>query len=439
MNTYLKCLRPEIKEYLNINHNSIITCDYISFLQHVRIDIMNLCILSWIEYNRKPINNDIIFKAICEHILLKSNNLKAIYIYGELKFNIFKLPNANKSLSSIKSFKCCFDFTQSEYFEDILYFATKISKFIEHIKISSIDERPTPFLNIRMNRLSSYKNFVDFLKNQQNLKKLSFNYLDFSFVDNILKNGHLSSITKLTLRGINNKLESHPLILNELALFVNLTQLKLHECSNFYFSEKTFLEKSNQLLSKLSKISFQNNQNISQEFLNIIIKRSGKSIMELYMYDAIDLTNFSAILNCCNNLIRFSCLINNKNLYVIMDIINNSTNLKYLRIGFYDNISNIILPLNTLSDIAKNVPISLQSLRLSIFLRNDLFLTRETLVEFLQILSKRQKKLKYLKIASWNLLINNNNLIYKIITSSCDINEIGVIKIGNKSFNNIGK
>ena len=439
INTYIKCLKPEIRRFLNIKITlNSITCDYIGYLQHIRTEIMSLCILSWLEFTRNILNKNNIFQAICEHIILKSNNIKTIHLHGEMAFNIFKLPDSYFTLSSVKYFKYCLDYTHLKHFEDVLHHATKISKRIEHIEISYISEN-RPGENGHSNLLPSYLMFGNFMKTQRDLKKLIFRYLDFTSVFNVLKNRtdfNLINITKIQLIGI--KHENYQLILNELSLFVNLTHLKIHECSNFYFEEKLFtLTKNNNiLLSKLSKISLQNNISFSQEFLNIILIRSGKNIKKLHLYDAIDVKIFPAILACCYNLNYYSCLINGNNYYFIVDIIRNSTNLNRLKIGFYENTNeDSILPISILSDIAKNIKVTLRSLKLSIFLCDDSFLTKEIFIKFFKILSERKVKLKYLKITGWNKLINNTNLINEIITNNCDITNFDVIKICNTSFN----
>src|SRR5579859_2428495 len=223
INVYLRCLDPRIKESLNIKFQDNTTFDYIGFLRSVNPDFIKSCITIWMTENVEfP---KIIVEVLCEQIIIRSNRLKNLELIGDQTFNIFKLANAERNLSTIKSFKFLFTYNQSETYNEILFDATKISTLIRNIEISYYSHYPLKEEAIQAIPNDCIENIIKLLYNQKRLSSLIIKYLDDFSLSIILMKGlrnNFNNVTKIHLyciKNIINQQKNHINLLDELQNF----------------------------------------------------------------------------------------------------------------------------------------------------------------------------------------------------------------------------
>ncbi|RHZ81323.1 hypothetical protein Glove_121g82 [Diversispora epigaea] len=329
INTYLRCLPENVKVTLGINHLSKPAFDYPYFLHVLVSNSINLGVKKWITtYNselsnleRKKFRLNIV-QVLIQHFLKYSVNIKEINLEYKQLVNIFNFPGSSLPLSKIKKLNCgCiagkFGFTMT----DILSSAIPVTKDLYELemRLSTRDH-------------SSVVKLAELIKIQRNLKIISLilaenveNGFDLLW-ESILFHKH--TLVKIVVSSIKFD-KKNPIPLQQFGLFQNLKELEIEYCSNFTFSIKAIDQQSS--FKKLEKISMLRSSDIPEDFINVILLQSNKSMREIKLRDFECLEE--VIKTCttfCTNIISLTISINKEQFTMLIGLIKACQDLRHI-------------------------------------------------------------------------------------------------------------
>ncbi|RGB43260.1 hypothetical protein C1646_809414 [Rhizophagus diaphanus] len=338
IDTYIKCLSPQIRESLGLESNTKTTFDYTTFSQWICPNGLRSCVKLWLDEKIKQepdkysnllkTENKTIFmigKALCEHLIINSKKLIGVQL-NQNEINIFELPQAEKVLSKVTHFITRFSCEPSRIgkLPNVLSLSTEISKNIQVLNITCF--------NVEKENDISIRKLSQLIRNQKRLKEFTLTYWNPGFMNlwtSVLQ--QYNTLTTIILETIIFN-ESNPFLLHELGIFKNLQVLTIENCKNFNFSIKK-IDISNSF-RKLKKFTVVMSQPFPRYFIMVILQQSNENLRKV---EVIDMDIKEDVLPYCikhfTQLLNFSCSINIENFNLLLSLLKVSTNLETLYIN----------------------------------------------------------------------------------------------------------
>ncbi|GES95784.1 hypothetical protein GLOIN_2v1883720 [Rhizophagus clarus] len=401
MDSYIKCLSQEFQKSIGLDSTVKAVFNYTSFLRKIWLNDICTTIKVWLDskileetvkvsalLEKKTVF--MIFKALCENLIINSTCIEGIYLIEHQIINIFELTQAEENLSNITCLSCIIEGDKVGYLPTLLLSASKILTNLKEITIIWINDNTPLDLCV--------KNMAQLIKNQRRLEDITISCLDSDFPiiwKSVLE--HRNVLTNLYLNLIHFN-ETDPFPLHELSIFSNLQQLEITYCNNFKFSiDEIDLSSSFQKLNKIS-IIMDEGKEIPLGFIKVLLKQSNEKIKELTL---LTLTlsfgdpKTKDILSCCKEyctkLIELNYSIDIFYINLFLSYLNTLKYLEILSLNYlgYDGEDLLIL-------IGENLPKSIINLTLNF--ENYLYLNY--LLNLFKICKKKEIKFKMLDFSN---------------------------------------
>ncbi|CAG8613965.1 14158_t:CDS:1 [Acaulospora morrowiae] len=334
INTYLKCLPPNVREDLAIPCCLRLPTafDYPYFLQEFEPDGIYKFIKNWVAANT-PGNyvEDrviVLFGALVENFIANASNIQEVVLFWDQPLNMFNFPSSKTSLSQIQRFKCFTMFNDSiQQISDIFNSAYPISQNIHTIDISIYDYKITD----KSRQL--FENLSQLIRHQRSLKSISIECREPDFYP-LWKSIflHTDSIREIEFCDIAFS-KRFPFPLQVLGSFIHLKNLFIYDCKNLSFGPRKI---SPSAFQKLCSFHINHCEGFPMEFVKFVLSQSNSNLNDMrYINKEVSVEFIGLCSTYCTNLTSFRAMIKKDQIPSILNLCQQCKGLKDLSV--YDS------------------------------------------------------------------------------------------------------